>query len=194
MGLWLHEIEKAHTILNMYILYVSIHEILIYTKFSPKQSKHECNVDRTLQLWRLQSHNIIPMLSGCCWPIGWSPCDKVQSVLKCYVLMCFQRESCTPLSRSRQWDFGFFHKNAKCNNSKKVLTKKSGLCEVVLTAVHGWTVSKKNTKITYMRLHKALEREEKQKCLTEKVFFNHFLKSHYDLFNNMAYISNYKIL
>lgn len=57
----------------------------LYTqKFSPK---HERNVDRTLWLCRLQSHNVIPKVSGCCWPIGWSPCD-VQSVLKCYVLMC----------------------------------------------------------------------------------------------------------
>lgn len=33
---WVHEIEKAHTILNMYILYSS--NSYIHTKFSPKQS------------------------------------------------------------------------------------------------------------------------------------------------------------
>lgn len=66
MGLWLHELEKAHTILNMYILYASIRPILyIHKKFSPKQSEHEPNVDKTLQQCTPQSRNVIPKLSGC---------------------------------------------------------------------------------------------------------------------------------
>jgi len=52
----------------------------IHKKFSPRESKHERNIGRTLLLWRLQSHNIILMLLGC-WPLGWGPCDNVQWVL-----------------------------------------------------------------------------------------------------------------
>lgn len=161
--------ESTYNIKYLHFVSYNIVKSLYTQKFSPKQYKHECNVDRTLQLCRSQSRNVIPMLSGCWWPLGWSPCDNVQS--DCFEVLC-NDVLIERIMHSLQWDFhwGFLCNNAKCNNSKKVRTKRIRPPRSHADRFAS-TISEKHKKMQMM-LHEVWDwKKEKQKQLRKKRLF-----------------------